>query len=553
MKKLLSLLFSYQFLFLLSFAQPCFPDGITHSNDINRQDSHYSSEREVVLQILSLTDSCYLVSGGNKSNFSTREFIRNNDKHDTWLYQIRNPIQIFIPQDYPTIQQGIDSAKDGDIIIVDEGTYNESFDFRGKNITIIASKFLETGETVDIHSTIIDAGEEGSVVVFKNGENSNAKLIGFKIQNGHAINGGGIHITNSSPTLENLIILDNTVTQNGGGIYCNNANPIISNSAIYSNSTDLSVGKGGGIFTYSSNPIIDKIWMTNNKARYGGGICFDSLSGPVIRNSGILYNEAGNGGGIFSRHSQPTFVNTSISHNWSSNDGGGIAIIESNAFILNSTICDNWCYGSGTAGGVYNENGDLSIMNTILWSNHPDEIKGFADVNYSTITGGFAGTGNIDQDPMFDDDSGGFGYHLLYTSPCIDAGKPDTTGLNLPEFDMAGEIRIFNERIDMGAYEWNTTVGIDDGSISETSQLQVATYPNPFYASTTIEYYLNQPSDVTLTIYNHLGKKVDLISQHQQAGKQSLTWQPKGIPPGMYYFTLQAGDQVSTGKMVMGR
>ena len=78
-------------------------------------------------------------------------------------------------------------------------------------------------------------------------------------------------------------------------------------------------------------------------------------------------------------------------------------------------------------------------------------------------------------------------------------------------------------------------------------------YPNPFTTSTTIEYHLDHSSEVTLTIFNHLGKQVDIIRQYQQPGKQSITWQPQELPPGLYYFTLHAGDQVATGKMMKVR
>ena len=75
-------------------------------------------------------------------------------------------------------------------------------------------------------------------------------------------------------------------------------------------------------------------------------------------------------------------------------------------------------------------------------------------------------------------------------------------------------------------------------------------YPNPFTTSTTIEYQLVQPAEVTVTIFNHLGKQVEMIQQFQSSGKQSLHWQPQGLPPGMYYFTLQAGDKASSGKVI---
>jgi len=83
--------------------------------------------------------------------------------------------------------------------------------------------------------------------------------------------------------------------------------------------------------------------------------------------------------------------------------------------------------------------------------------------------------------------------------------------------------------------------------------IKILIYPNPFSTSTTIEYQLDQPSDVTLTIFNHLGEQVELIRHHQQSGKQQITWNAEGLPPGMYFYTIQAGDQVATGKMVLVR
>jgi hypothetical protein len=102
---------------------------------------------------------------------------------------------------------------------------------------------------------------------------------------------------------------------------------------------------------------------------------------------------------------------------------------------------------------------------------------------------------------------------------------------------------------------WSESVGIDDeNNLTKPAAFRlISIYPNPFTTSTTIEYQLNQPSQVTLTIYNHLGEQIDLIRQHQHSGKQQITWNAVGLPPGMYFFTLKAGDQVATGKMVLIR
>ena len=87
--------------------------------------------------------------------------------------------------------------------------------------------------------------------------------------------------------------------------------------------------------------------------------------------------------------------------------------------------------------------------------------------------------------------------------------------------------------------------------LEENIYRKTAIYPNPFTTSTTIEYQLDQPSEVILSIYNHLGEQIDLIRQHQHSGKQQITWNAVGLPPGMYFFTLQSEDQVATGKMVL--
>ncbi len=88
------------------------------------------------------------------------------------------------------------------------------------------------------------------------------------------------------------------------------------------------------------------------------------------------------------------------------------------------------------------------------------------NINYSCIQGysALGGEGNFDADPLFvtpvnpDDAPTTDGdLNLLPNSPCINTGTPDTTGLNLPPIDIAGNPRIYNglvDRIDMGAYEF---------------------------------------------------------------------------------------------------
>ncbi len=109
---------------------------------------------------------------------------------------------INIPADYPTIQQGIDVAVNGDTVLVQPGLYIENVDFSGHNI-VLGSLFLTTRDESYIAATIIDGDSSGSVVTFDNNEDSTAILKGFTITRGNTPEGGGIFCMYSSPVITN--------------------------------------------------------------------------------------------------------------------------------------------------------------------------------------------------------------------------------------------------------------------------------------------------------------------------------------------------------------
>jgi len=217
---------------------------------------------------------------------------------------------------------------------------------------------------------------------------------------------------------------------------------------------------GGGIFCLDSSPTISNCTIRNNSGMDGGGIsCWDSS--PSISNCAISENLAWYiGGGIFCTGSNSTITNCIISRNTVDDnytpigtDGGGIYCVglQSRTIITNCTIANNILRGSGNGiGGVVCFEG--VITNCIIWDNHPEQqIHSVESVSYSDIQGGWPGQGNIDTDPCFADPCSG-DYHLLPASSCIDAGDP----CYVPEpneTDLDGNPRIINSRIDMGAYE----------------------------------------------------------------------------------------------------
>lgn len=67
-----------------------------------------------------------------------------------------------------------------------------------------------------------------------------------------------------------------------------------------------------------------------------------------------------------------------------------------------------------------------------------------------------------------------------------------------------------------------------------------------------INYQLSVSNYVDLTIYDLLGKKVaTLVSQTQSAGQHQVQWDAAGMPSGIYYYQITAGEFISMKKMVL--
>ena len=77
-------------------------------------------------------------------------------------------------------------------------------------------------------------------------------------------------------------------------------------------------------------------------------------------------------------------------------------------------------------------------------------------------------------------------------------------------------------------------------------------YPNPFNPSTTISWQLPEASNVTLKIFNSLGREVEtLVNEEKPAGTYELTWNAANLPSGVYFYRLQAGEFVEAKKMIL--
>lgn len=325
---------------------------------------------------------------------------------------------------------------------------------------------------------------------------------------------------NSGPFLENVLISNNS----GGGMQCSQSSPVLKHVTISENSIDgiWSGGYGGGINCVDhSSPLLENVLITGNSVSkswlgdggWGGGIYCNDFSNPVLKNVQFSGNTAEHTGAGMACYSDcnPVLVNVTMTGNNSENTGGAIySYLTSNPLIVNS----------------------------IFWNDLPHEVFAtFISINYSDIQGGWEGNGNIDADPLFVG-SGDYPYALSDDSPCINAGTQDTTGLNLPEYDLAGNPRLIGGRIDLGAYEnQNVATGIvRDVSVSDYG---FSCAPNPFSGETTILFHLKSPAGTKVEVCNSKGQIMDVLSdEHLNPGKYALRWEPQNLSPGIYFLRL---------------
>jgi len=339
-----------------------------------------------------------------------------------------------VPSAYPTIQAAIDACGFQDTVIVSDGYYYENINFRGKLI-VVASEFVIDGDPAHITNTVIDGSQPahpdtGSVVIIGSGELDGTALIGFTI-------------TGGTGTLW-FDISDSQIYNEGGGVLLESNATVMYNLIIY----NQAIRKPGGT------------------TEAGGGGIRAGFGSPKIRNNAIMWNEGRYGGGLVCFHADAVIQNNVFFRNSGGEAFGGAgvwiwnnpvqSILENNTIVYNSS--------ASTGGGLSVQGTTVLARNNIIYGNTGGQIAGSPTVSFSCGQGGFAGTGNINANPMFMAQ----GFYLQSGSPCIDAGNSTPT-FNDPEHpDSAGVAHWPSRgglRNDMGAFggparadlPWNLT------------------------------------------------------------------------------------------------
>jgi len=363
------------------------------------------------------------------------------------------------------------------------------------------------------------------------------------------------YLENSNILLDSITVKESvgfTVVANF--IDCNNA--VIKNSTFKNNKGGNSAVVAGLDFQNPENSyrfinckFINNIPdYENTEFQGGGGLSFGGAPGNINYNN-------------------PTYlINCLFAGN---NDNALVSKGCPKPFIINCTFADNIDSGLNFWWGS-----DAKIYNSVIYNNdeYPIVVANFEtsdsailDINRSLVDGGEEsiilgdngyynyGPYNIDTEPGFLN-MWGDPYMISDNSECIDAGSMDNLpeNIEMPEFDLAGNPRVYGDNIDIGAYEWNPTiVGINEIGSQKNKRSLLKASPNPFDWGTYIEVEVEkhyQSEEIKVDIYDNYGRLVRNILSGKINENTKILWygddnNGNKIPSGIYNIILFVGDK----------
>jgi hypothetical protein len=361
-----------------------------------------------------------------------------------------------------------------------------------------------------------NVGDNAHHVVRAVGLDPSAVLDGFTIQGGNASDlggdnatGGGIFIRNGDATVRNCRLRRNRASFGGAALVNTGAARFI--HCMFEQNLAAVAGGAALLQPSATTDFVGCTFLANTAAFQGGALASSLNSNVMGVGCRFLGNAAnGFGGGAILNSSSTLFLaNCMLSGNVAASPqhgGGAIRNERGDVTLVHCTLAGNSSASAG--GGVYNFlEADLTVISSILWGNvDPSGATQAAQVSPGPVApllaycvvqgwdGALGGLTNFAADPLLVDADGAD--NLLGTldddlrlagcaSPAVNSGAndalpPDTFDLDADDdtleplpLDLAGAARVFDGRVDPGAFEW-TGAGCPCGDLDRSGFASVA-------------------------------------------------------------------------------
>ena len=304
----------------------------------------------------------------------------------TWAFRVLEGVQRHVPGQFPTIQDAVIAANDGDTVAVAAGTHYVD------NV-VVDKDLVFLGEGGQEATTLLPGNSRHFHLI---GEERQMIIRGFTFSGGRANGqepGGAIFCEDVAMTLEDCTFIDNTATN----------------------------FRGGALAMYTSNSRVRRCTFENNSAQRGGAIVVYDRSGPEISHCMFVHNSAtGGGGAIFVRSATALVKNSGFLNN-TLQGGSGAAILaddepsSANVFSEANLYVQNTC--------ATNTNGILHFFGSFVSS----RCDGFWDNRGSPVTGTGGSHEEVDLEDLPSTEDPGFcnlpaeDLHLTEDSPFVNA------------------------------------------------------------------------------------------------------------------------------------
>ncbi|MFZ1947515.1 MAG: hypothetical protein WAW06_08195 [bacterium] len=330
---------------------------------------------------------------------------------------------------FPTIQDAIDAAEDGDTIELADGSYvgpgNRDLDFKGKALTLRAQSGDPVRCAIDAQGTSAD---EHRAFHFRSGESRDCRVLNLRITGGYHSAGGAILCeesggdnprrlpgadfadmlrVGSSPTFEGCMITNNYSTGNGGAVACDDYSSTMFAGCDFAG--NAAQGFGGAVYCGGASDVwLAGCAMTDNRSGASGGGCL-CTGGSIWLDSCVLAgNSADRGGGGVGVASG---VGEIEGCTFGGNTGDPGSALEAQGTKVGVSVRSTIMHGNLGGSAVSCPGETVRVVDCDLYANSGGDWVG-------CVAGQAGVSGNFSADPAFCDPDVG-DYSLRPGSPCL--------------------------------------------------------------------------------------------------------------------------------------